>query len=159
MLFLANIQFKMRHKLIPYVRGPFYAGLIHRSVLCVNGQVQELDWRRGKSSQCLKKKCISYSLVSFYVLKQSQRFNVAGQNSTGKNQPHQSGFNLENKNKKKWTLGETNTWSKSENSLLFEQWPDKIAQSYQHKMNSQRNLQEEFHQSSGREKINPSNHI
>lgn len=44
-----------------------------------------------------------------------------------KSQQHQSGFNLEKKNKKKWTHVETNTWSKCERSLLFEQWPDKIA--------------------------------
>lgn len=77
---------------------------------------------------------------------------VIGQKQHRENLPHQSGFNLENKNKKKWTRGETNTWSKSEHSLLFEQWPDKIAQSYQHKMNSQRNPQEGFHQCCGSEK-------
>lgn len=44
-----------------------------------------------------------------------------------KSQQHQSGFNLEKKNKKKWTHVETNTWSKCKRSLLFEQWPDKIA--------------------------------
>lgn len=50
------------------------------------------------------------------------------QNFKEKNsQQHQSGFNLEKKNKKKWTHAETNTWSKCERSLLFEQWPDKIA--------------------------------
>ena len=69
------------------------------------------------------------------------------------NQPHQSSFNLENKNRKKWTHGGTNTWSKSEHSLLFEQWPDKIAQSYQHKMNPQSIAQEGFHQCSGRKSI------
>lgn len=82
-----------------------------------------------------------------------------GRKQHGENHPHQSDFNLENKNKKKCPHGETNTSSKSEHSLLFEQWPDKIAQSYQHKMNSQRKPQEGFHQCSGREKINSSNHI
>lgn len=44
-----------------------------------------------------------------------------------KSQQHQSGFNLEKKNKKKWTHAETNTWSKCKLPLLFEQLPDKIA--------------------------------
>lgn len=93
-------------------------------------------------------KCFSFLLFYFQTKKSKKACqwsdsDISGTKTTGKkncivkNRPHPSGSNLEHKNKKKWTQAETNTWSKARHSLLFEQPPDKIAQSYQRKMNPQ----------------------
>lgn len=122
-------------------------------LICWN-QTQHADINECTNTRA----CFSINLWLLLFLTDELSDSVTSWMKTALRKPHQSGFNLENKNKKKWTHAETNTWSKSEHSLLFEQWPDKIAQSYQHKMNSQRNPREGFHQCSGREKINLSNH-
>lgn len=63
-----------------------------------------------------------FSFLSFFFQSESMKwFRHEGEktsqkkkkkNSIVKNQPHPSGFNLEHKNKKKWTQAETNTCSK-----------------------------------------------